>query len=86
MTDTFAKFYKWMTPLKNGYRSIKDDAPNEIKKEAKKASFSIFISHFGIRSLLLSLMFPVCLYQSGATFLSSNHYSLLAGKWQDRNP
>lgn len=36
MTDTFAKFYKWMTPLKNGYRSIKDDAPNEIKKEAKK--------------------------------------------------
>ena len=37
MTDTFAKFYKWMTPLKNGYRSIKDDAPNEIKKEAKKA-------------------------------------------------
>ena len=49
--------------------------------------FSVFfISHFGIRSLLLSLMFPVCLYQSDATFLSSNHHSLLAGKWQDRNP
>lgn len=42
MTDTFAKFYKWMTPLKNGYRSIKDDAPNEIKKGAKKADEEYF--------------------------------------------
>ncbi len=36
MTDNFEKFYKWMTPLKNGYRGIREDAPEKIKSEAKK--------------------------------------------------
>lgn len=42
MTDAFAKFYRWMTPLKNGYRSIKADAPQEIKDEAKNADEEYF--------------------------------------------
>ena len=37
MTEEFDKFYIWMTPPKNGFRSIKKDAPEEIKAEAKKA-------------------------------------------------
>lgn len=37
MTEEFDKFDKWMTPPKNGFRSIKKDAPEEIKAEAKKA-------------------------------------------------
>ena len=42
MTEAFFKFYKWMTPLKNGYRSIKADAPEEIKAEAKKLDQEYF--------------------------------------------
>lgn len=37
MTGKFDKFDKWMTPPKNGFRSIKEEAPEEIKIEAKKA-------------------------------------------------
>lgn len=42
MTDEFSKFYEWMTPLKNGYRSIKADAPKEIKEEAKRLNEEYF--------------------------------------------
>lgn len=37
MTEEFDKFDIWMTPPKNGFRSIKEEAPEEIKIEAKKA-------------------------------------------------
>lgn len=37
LTEAFSKFYIWMTPPKNGFRSIKEEAPEEIKIEAKKA-------------------------------------------------
>lgn len=37
LTESFSKFYIWMTPPKNGFRSIKEEAPEEIKIEAKKA-------------------------------------------------
>lgn len=42
MTEEFDKFDKWMTPPKNGFRSIKKDAPEEIKIEAKKADKDYF--------------------------------------------
>ena len=42
MTGKFDKFYIWMTPPKNGFRSIKKDAPEEIKIKAKKADEDYF--------------------------------------------
>lgn len=38
MTDMFDKFMKWATELNDdGYRGIREDAPEKIKMEAKKA-------------------------------------------------
>ena len=38
MTDKFDKFMKWATELNDdGYRGIREDAPEKIKMEAKKA-------------------------------------------------
>ena len=42
MTGKFDKFYIWMTLPKNGFRSIKKDAPEEIKIKAKKADEDYF--------------------------------------------
>ena len=42
MTGKFDKFYIWMTPPKNGFRSIKKGAPEEIKIKAKKADEDYF--------------------------------------------
>ncbi len=39
MTERFEKFEKWLTPLKeDGHRGICEDAPEEIKAEAKKVN------------------------------------------------
>lgn len=38
MNGEYAKFREWTTELDDyGYRSIRQDAPDEIKAEAKKA-------------------------------------------------
>ena len=42
MTGKFDKFYIWMTLPKNGFRSIKKDAPEEIKIKVKKADEDYF--------------------------------------------
>lgn len=42
LTEEFDKFDIWMTPPKNGFRSIKEEAPEEIKIEAKKANEDYF--------------------------------------------